>query len=311
MRGRESGDTMGGVVIPCLIVTCLVLWLATNLAHREWIATRRGHWEQRVSRGPDGVATDAHPYTCGKGTDAVLLIHGFADTPAVFRELAETLAAHDLTCRVMRLPGAGEPLPVAAAQRLGTWLAAVRDEAEVLRHTHRRVWLLGHSMGGALATLVLINAPDLADGLILLAPLFDVSSARAPLFHPRMWFRIAQPLLPFSRTVESCFPVNVLTSDGSAIAYQRDRFIPFATYRALFTLIDRLRGHSERLNVPVLVVLVADDRVVDNQAAQTWLATHGPTRTHIETLDGYGHAIPLEAQLLPELCQRIADFIRV
>ena len=84
-------------MISCLIITCLILWLATNLAHREWIAVRRYQWEQRVSRGPDGVATDAQPYTCGTGADAVLLIHGFADTPAVFRELANTLATHDLT----------------------------------------------------------------------------------------------------------------------------------------------------------------------------------------------------------------------
>jgi len=291
-------------------VLALSLWLAANLAHAGWIGARCRRWERRIRRGPDGVASDGAAFTRGTGRDAVLLIHGFADTAAVFAGMAGALAAHGLTCRVMRLPGAGEPLAVAARQTLDGWLAAVREEAAALRSGHQRVWLAGHSMGGALAALAHLNNPALADGLVLLAPLFDVSPARSPLLHPRIWFRIGRLLLPLSRTFESCFPVNVLTADGAAIAYQRDRFIPLATYRGLFELTDRLRGRAGDVRVPLFAALVPGDRVVNTDAARAWLAGCNPPRLHSETLEACGHAIPLEHRLLPELCSRIAGFMR-
>ncbi len=299
--------------VPMILTLCclaLALWLAVNLAHAAWIGARHRRWERRIRRGPDGVASDAAAFTCGTGRDAVLLVHGFADTASVFSEMAGALAAHDLTCRVMRLPGAGEPLPVAARQTLDGWLAAIREEAVALRRSHRRVWLAGHSMGGALAALAQLDDPALADGLVLFAPLFDVSPARSPLVHPRIWFRIAQVLLPLSRTFESCFPVNVLTADGAAIAYQRDRFIPFATYRGLFDLTDRLHGRAAELRVPLFAVLVPGDRVVNTDAAHAWLVGCNLPRLHRESLEACGHAIPLEHQLLPDLCRRIAGFMQ-
>lgn len=292
-----------------LLFHLFAVWLIANLTHRLWIELHRRRWERRVSRRPDGVAADAAAYTLGSGLDAVLLVHGFADTPAVFRSLAEGLAACGLTCRALRLPGAGEPLCAAAGRTLSEWLDAVRGEAAALRRSHGRVWLAGHSMGGTIALLAQLDDPALADGLVLLAPLFEVSPARSPLLRPRAWFRIAQALLPFSRTFESCFPVNVLTADGAAIAYQRDRFIPFSTYRALFRLTDRVRGRGAALRVPLFVTLVAGDRVVRTEAAHAWLTACNPPRLHVETLDACGHAIPLEHHILPGLCQRITAFI--
>jgi carboxylesterase len=131
-----------------LLVALLVGWLMLNLLVAIWFGVRRRLWERRIRRGADGVLADAAPYTVGNGATALLLIHGFADSPAVFRELAAELAAKGLACRVMRMPGACEPRAVAARQSPATWLAAVRAEVAVLRATHRQVWLLGHSMGG-------------------------------------------------------------------------------------------------------------------------------------------------------------------
>jgi len=292
----------------CLLA--LAFWLAVNLGHALWICARRVCWERRVRRGPDGMASDAAAFTRGSGPDAILLVHGFADTAAVFSGLAGALAAHGLTCRVMRLPGAGEPLPVAARQTLDGWLTAIRAEIMSLRESHRRVWMAGHSMGGALVALAQVETPALADGLVLLTPLFDVSRARSPLLHPRVWFHIARALLPLSRVFESSFPVHVLTSDGAAIAYSRDRFIPFATYRALFCLIARLRGRSADVRVPLFAALVAGDRVVDTDATRAWLDACHPPRLHVETFAGYGHALPLEPLLIPPLSSQIAAFMQ-
>ena len=293
-----------------LLVALLVGWLMLNLLVAIWFGVRRRLWERRIRRGADGVLADAAPYTVGNGATALLLIHGFADSPAVFRELAAELAAKGLACRVMRMPGACEPRAVAARQSPATWLAAVRAEVAVLRATHRQVWLLGHSMGGSLALLAQLDAPATADGLILLAPLIKVSAARAPLhLPPRLWFRLARLILPHVRTFESSFPMHTLTLYGSRSGYTRDRFIPLATYEGLFALTDRIRGRAAELQVPLFAELVTGDRIVDTAAAQAWLAAYRGPRRHIAILEGYGHALPQETRLLPELARRIAEFI--
>lgn len=284
-------------------------WLAANLLFALWIGGRRRLWERGVRRGADGVLIDAAPFTVGHGDVALLLVHGFADTPAVFRELAGALAAEGLACRAMRVPGAGEPRAAASRQSPATWIEAVRAEAAALRATHREVWVLGHSMGGALALLAQLDAPATADGLILLAPLIAVSPVRAPLMPPRFWFRLARVALPLARTLESCFPMNNLTRDGDAAGYTRDRFFPLETYMGLFALTDRLRGRGADLQVPVFAELVAGDRIVDTAAAQAWLAGCPGPRRHLAILDGCGHALPQETRLLPGLARRIAGFI--
>jgi alpha-beta hydrolase superfamily lysophospholipase len=284
-------------------------WLAVNLLFALWIGGRRRLWERGVQRGADGVLADAAPFTVGHGDVALLLVHGFADTPAVFRELAGALAAQGLTCRAMRVPGAGEPLAAAARQSPATWIEAVRTEAAALRATHREVWILGHSMGGALALLAQLDAPATADGLILLAPLIAVSSARAPLLPPRFWFRLARVALPLARILESCFPMDSLTRNGAAAGYTRDRFFPLATYVGLFALSDRLRGRGADLHVPVFAELVTRDRIVDTAAARAWLAGCPGSRRHLAILDGCGHALPQETRLAPGLARRIAGFI--
>ena len=284
-------------------------WLAVNLLFALWIGGRRRLWERRARRGADGVLADAAPFTVGDGDVALLLVHGFADTPAVFGALADALAAQGLACRAMRVPGAGEPLAAVARQSPAIWIEAVRAEATALRATHREVWILGHSMGGALALLAQLDAPATADGLILLAPLVAVSSARSPLLPPRFWFRLARVALPCARTLESCFPLDILTRDGAAAGYTRDRFFPRETYEGLFALTDRLRGRGADLQVSVFAALVTGDRIVDTAAAQAWLADCPSPRRRVEMLDNCGHALPQETCLVPGLARRIADFI--
>lgn len=308
-----QGGTVMAMTVWCVMTDWLLLaaacWLAANLLFAGMIEGRRRRWERGVRRGADGVLSDATPFSVGGGGVAVLLVHGFADTPAVFRRLADALSAHGLLCRAMRLPGAGAPLAVAARQTTDTWLAALRAEVAALREDHREVWLLGHSMGGSLALLAQLDAPGTADGLILLAPLIEVSAARAPFLPPRCWFRVTRAILPLARVMESAFPLNVLTRGGARIGYTRDRYIPLATYRGLFALVDRLRGRGSELHAPFFAVLVEGDRIVDAPAARAWLAACPATRRRIETLDGCGHALPQETALLDGLADGLAGFI--
>ena len=276
-----------------LAVLCGV-WLGVNLLHAVWVETRRHFWERRVSRDPSGLLSEASAYRIGNGPVALLFIHGFADTPCIWRRITRTLAAKgNFTCRAMRLPGSGEPAVYAKRQSLPRWRAQVADEIIRLRETHASVWLVGHSLGAALALDAAMRLPGMVDGVAALAPLIAVSRRRSPLLPPGVWFFLARAALCLSPTFESPFSSTGEAVDDPGFTYQRDRFIPFAVYRSLFSLIRCNRRQASRLRCPLFAVTSARDAVVDTPEALRWLAAcRGPKeiREWTET----GHVIPLE-----------------
>jgi pimeloyl-ACP methyl ester carboxylesterase len=262
----------------------LLCWLTANACHRLWIGMRLRRWEQTFIRDAHGLRPGVSPYTVGTGPVALLCVHGFADSPAVFRRMAQRLAdTGHFTCRAMRLPGAGEPIPDAARVTLADLEASVHREVRDLQRCHAQVWVVGHSMGASLALQVALDPASHVAGVVLLTPLLRVSRRRSPVLPPSVWFRLASGTFRFSRTFESCFAPSVVAKDDPAFIIRRDRFIPFHTYEHVFALIAALAPRAPALHVPVFAALAANDRVVDTPAAQQWLAgvpavkVEGPT----------------------------------
>jgi carboxylesterase len=286
----------------------LAVWFIADAVHFLWISIRARRWERKIRRDADGIREGALAYSVGNGPVAVLWVHGFADTPATFQRMVMRLAVSGpFTCRAMRLPGAGETTAQTAKISLADWRAAVSREIADLRRNHEKVWLIGHSLGGALVLDAALQSPADVAGVIAMAPLIQVSRRRSPILPPHVWFRLANASFPFSKTFESCFKVNVVAADDINFTYIRDRFIPFATYRNLFALIAELRPRAAELRVPVLALLATEDRVVDTPAAQKWL--DGVTSPKlVRLLPEVAHELPLEAGW-EKLTDEIAEFI--
>ena len=287
----------------------LTLWLATNVFHRIWIAVRYRRWERGGTRGADGLLQHGAAYTEGHGDIALLFVHGFADTPMLWKKLiAHLTQTRRFTCQAMRLPGAAEPLPSTRRKTLTHWQAAVDAEVAALRATHRAVWVIGHSMGGALAIDVVQRATHPIHGLILLAPLIQVSRARMPLIPPHIGFKLGQILLALSPTFESYF-TNIGTSpDDPTFQYVRDRFIPFATYRNMFALVASNAHLQNTLTLPVFAAVSGRDRVVDSDATLRWLTRYA-SAAKIEIFGDAGHVLPLK-QNCHALADTLSEFIK-
>jgi len=293
------------------MTTLLILflaWLAINLLHTAWVETRRFFWERRVTREASGLLPGASAYRIGDGPVALLFIHGFADTPCIWRRMTRHLAKKGpFTCRALRLEGCAEPAALARRQSLPRWRAQIADEIIRLRETHETVWLVGHSMGGALALDAALRSPASVDGVAVFAPLIEVARKRSPLLPPSVWFRIARVALGLSPTFESPFSADGVAVDDPSFTYTRDRFIPFCVYRGLFELVRANRGLSARLDKPVFAVTAARDSVVDTPAALRWLAGC-PGPKEVRELPDIGHVIPLETGWQP-LADGLAAFI--
>ncbi|MDR2849223.1 MAG: alpha/beta fold hydrolase [Verrucomicrobiota bacterium] len=276
------------------VVSAVALpWLGMNLLHGLWVGVRRRVWERRFARRPDGLLPDAAPFRLGNGSAALLFIHGFADTPRLWRRAAERLAANRaVTCRAMRLPGCAEPPATAGRASLPLWRAQVDGELARLRKTHGTVWVVGHSLGGALALDAALRLPGQVDGVAVMAPLIAVSRKRCPLLPPGAGFAVARRVLGLSPVFESPFSTAIVAEDDPSFTYLRDRFIPFSAYAALFQLVRANRGRAADLACPVFAVLAGRDSVVDSAAARRWLAAC-PGPKDIRERPEAGHVIPL------------------
>lgn len=286
----------------------LLYWLTANALHYLWIRVRLRLWEKNFTRDAQGLRPGVGGYTVGTGPVAVLWLHGFADSPALFRRMAQRLAdTGRFTCRAMRLPGAGEPVRQAAQVTLANLTAAVRHEITELQRTHAHVWLAGHSMGASLALQVALDPASGAAGVVALTPMIRVSRRRAPVLPPAVWFRLANTVFCLSRTFESCFAPTSVAADDPGFTTSRDCFIPFLTYRNAFALIDALAPRAATLRVPIFAALATDDRVVDTPAAQQWLQAVTAPKT-VRILPDVSHELPLQIGW-QTLTDEIAAFI--
>lgn len=289
-------------------LAAVVVWLAGDAIYELRVDRRLAAWEAGVERGPDGVRVGCEAFAIGEGEIALLLIHGFGDSAPVFRTLAEAWAEDGFTCRAMRLPGFAEPMKAYRQTSLEAWKAAVTEEAEGLRRTHQEVWMVGHSTGAALAAAVLLAEPALADGVIMLAPLFAVAGERSPVLSPEGWFHIGRRLFQQTDVLENEFPL--VTYDASAADYPyRDRFVPMNVYRDLFRLMAAVEGRAGELTHPVWMAVAREDVVIDTAAAHNFFDELGSMRSARVLLERSGHVIPIDAEW-PRVAREAATFIR-
>lgn len=110
-----------------------------------------------------------------RGQDhAALLIHGFPGTPSEMRRTGALLHRLGWTAHGLLLPGFGRTIGDLPHRRHADWVAAIEHALTELQREHRRVLLVGNSMGAALALHVAAHHP--VAGLILFAPFWRVDS---------------------------------------------------------------------------------------------------------------------------------------
>lgn len=81
---------------------------------------------------------------------ALLLLHGFSSSPAVFRNLIPQLHNYDaIVCPA--LPGHGESIAAFSQATAEDWMTCAKNTAEELFKKYQKVDVLGFSLGGLLA----------------------------------------------------------------------------------------------------------------------------------------------------------------
>lgn len=250
----------------CAALGGLAVVLGGCAAYSGIVRRRCCAWEAGQRWGVDGVRAGCGPIESGQGSPALLMVHGFGDNPTVWSRMMAGLVSRGYRCRAMRLPGFGDTLEVRKTVGSSSWGDAVNSEVMALRGKGREVWLVAHSLGGALAIRHALAHPGSVGGLILLAPLLEVSNKRSPVLGARTWHRLLGHAVS---VVETPFPEDLWKAPPAGRA-EVERFITPNINGTLFAVLDEVRPRAGDIRVPVFVAVSPGDSVVNPAASEAW-----------------------------------------
>ncbi len=239
------------------------------------------------TKAATGLVPEARPFkteTPG-AKEAVLLLHGFTGIPSELSIVGAALAQKGYACLAPRYPGHGTDRADFLATRAEDWLRRALDSYLDLASEYPVVHVLGHSMGGLVATIVAatFNAPR----LILLAPAFKFPGIGAAL----------SPLIaPFAPVIRRRRP-NLETDPA------RKRLFPEYWADDLVSGVVELKRMERagrrclpRIHSKVLVVVGSKDEVVPASVARFVEARAiGAASYDSASIEGAGHLFPFDA----------------
>lgn len=228
-----------------------------------WTDQKVTRYERDVPRDPEsGIIREAEPRELGPidTGKAILMVHGFVGSPNNFNDLPDRVAASGWHVRVMLLPGHGTSPRTFETTSAAELEQAVMNELEALRERFSTVVLMGHSMGGALATLAAAQCP--VDGLILASPYYAVTHRWYYGLRPETWARILTPAVRWVYHSPKRQPVNRRESSERIVSYP---WIPTAGIRTAITLAAAARESrvTAGITMPTLLIHSRKDSVTD------------------------------------------------
>ena len=238
--------------------------------------------------GADGVVSGAEGFTLlGSTSRALLLLHGFGDTPQTLRYLGGRLHAAGFTVRAPLLPGHGRGLRDFAAASAEDYASAARAELARLGEEASWVGVVGLSMGGAIAARLVAEAEDDVRVLVLLAPYLTPPRTVALLGRTSALLSMAVPYLG-GRGGESSVHDPVARAESFAYGV-----FPPRAVRALCSTAAAGRRALPSISLPTLVVNSREDNRIPYALAETATASlAGPTERRWVT--GCGHVITVD-----------------
>ena len=217
----------------------------------------------------------------------ILFLHGFATSGSIWRDVVAALPGR--RCLTPDLRGFGSAEPASPDWELNDWV----DEAASFMTPLVRFVLVGHSMGGKIATLLAARRPAGLEGLILVAPSPPVPEPipdRAKMLAARGDRAAAEDT---ARTIShraSRDPdvLDALVEDG--LRTDRAAWIWWVQRGARADVT----GQVARIAVPTLLLAGADDTNIPPAFLAEHALPHLPG-ARMQVLPGSRHLIPLDA----------------
>ncbi len=233
-----------------------------------------------------------HWATVGSPKAVVVIMHGLKDHAARYQAFATRLTAAGYGVYAFDLRGHGR----SAGPRVAPdpWLDYVDDLDRFLERVAalepgKPVFLFGHSMGGAIATLTAIRHRAALAGLILSAPALQVDVS--PLLLAAT--QLAGALTPGAKALD--LPNADFSSDGAAAKLlSADPLVeqgpgPARTAAGLFDAMRLVWAHTDGLTLPILALHGTRDALTAPSGSRSLIAAVPSTDKTLRIYDGLYH----------------------
>ena len=263
------------------------------------------HWTTGVVTASDGYSLTHRKYESANPKGPVVAcVHGIQSHAGWYEKSCTHFANAGFTTYFFDRRGSGANTidrghasgPFRLMDDLRDCLAFIRED-----HPSSPLVVTAISWGGKVAAATLADHPDLADGLILVAPGFrpkvrpsfgdQVRIATSTLFNPRR-------MLPVPLSDPSLFtsvPAGIRFIENDPLS------VRFATARLLFSsrILDiRLARRAKRIAHPTLLVLASEDRIIDNEKTRHFVNRFASKDVEVIEFQG-GHTLEFEPDPIP------------
>lgn len=262
----------------------------TQAALRESTASQLGWYG---AHGASPAEKNQALYFPGTNGRAVVLQHGFIANPASMRDLAEALNGRGFSVITPLMTGFGADPAAANASTETEWEGALADATRIAHHCHRDVTVIGHSLGGGIATRAVASGRVVADHLVLIAPYIRAEGD---------WLLRLVDYVPDQLNVIFFSDVERYLGIDPYAKFAFDRpgpdeqplFVPLLCLRRMVVLAEEFaNGTPDPSDVPVLAFASTSDGVIDPLFAKEFVTRRFRTADfELYPADpGFAHAI--------------------
>lgn len=271
-------------------------------------------YEENWGKTHDGLRLRAKNWSPDGEVSAVLVfVHGFTEHSGRYDWVAERLGQHGMAMVAFDLRGHGQSQGDRVWVRsLDDYLADVEGFVERAgqQYPGKPLFLLGHSLGGNIVTLLAIQRPTIAAGIIVSAAALKLPPRLFPLL--RRFAGIFSVIAPRLRLVR--LGVKRLSRDPQVVAqFEHDplnfhgRF-PVRMGAEILRAVRLVGGRMEQLQTPLLILHGSGDAVADPEGASQLHARAGSADKTLKIYEGLYHDLfhePEREQVLSDVLQWI------
>lgn len=237
--------------------------------------------------GSDGVALATRHWSVPSPRAAIVLLHGVAEHLGRYEHIGAALTDRGFDVRGTDLRGFGRSGGRRAyVENFSQYSTDLIDDIAAAAELGVPVVLLGHSMGGLIASLYAVANHPQPDLLVLSAPAIDAALPKAKVAMARILVRILPGL-----TVSNGLDGEQLSRDPTVgERYFADPLVfPKSTIRLGVELIEameqaRLSLHG--ITIPTLVIHGGEDTIIDPSFSKPYADLADSTRV---VFDGFRH----------------------
>ena len=240
----------------------------------------------------------AEPFLYPAGDVACLFVHGFTSSAYEMREPARYLADRGITAGACLLAGHGSAPEDLRGTTWHDWYASVSHALDLLLANHKRVYVAGLSLGGALTLHAASEYGDKLAGIIVMS---------APVYVPTPVAHILRGLqgpLPF--LTKPYRDIEDPAARDRHVGYMRS---PVDATASLVDFLVQVRGGLPRIHVPSLIIYSRHDHVVPSVSSHHIYARLGSHDKHMLALHRGYHIVTVDYDK-QKVFEAIYDFIR-